>query len=115
MNGLIGLDWGTSSLRAYRFDAAGRIAETRARPWGIRQLPEGGFDAADLSAHRLWGIVFTVLTIAVSVIRRVSVSLYRTAQPVAAVLLIVAMTMTGHYGGNLTHGQTYLIEYSPLH
>jgi 2-dehydro-3-deoxygalactonokinase len=46
MSGLIGLDWGTSSLRAYRLDAAGRIAETRARPWGIRQLPDGGFDAA---------------------------------------------------------------------
>ncbi|MGA0587792.1 2-dehydro-3-deoxygalactonokinase [Dyella sp. KRB-257] len=45
MAGLIGLDWGTSSLRAYRLDA-GTVAEVRARPWGIRQLPEGGFDAA---------------------------------------------------------------------
>lgn len=46
MNGLVGLDWGTSSLRAYRFDAAGRVVETRARPWGIRQLPAGGYPAA---------------------------------------------------------------------
>ncbi|OOG64045.1 2-keto-3-deoxy-galactonokinase [Rhodanobacter sp. B04] len=46
MSGLIGLDWGTSSLRAYWFDAAGEIRGTRARPWGIRHLPEGGFDAA---------------------------------------------------------------------
>lgn len=46
MRGLIGLDWGTSSLRAYRLDAAGRVEETRTRPWGIRQLPNGGFDAA---------------------------------------------------------------------
>lgn len=46
MNGLIGLDWGTSSLRAYRLDGAGHIGETRHRPWGIRQLPDGGFDAA---------------------------------------------------------------------
>jgi 2-dehydro-3-deoxygalactonokinase len=46
MGGLSGLDWGTSSLRAFRFDGAGRIVETRARAWGIRQLPEGGFDAA---------------------------------------------------------------------
>lgn len=46
MHGLIGLDWGTSSLRAWRYDGAGRIAETRARPWGIRQLPDGGYDAA---------------------------------------------------------------------
>lgn len=46
MHGLIGLDWGTSSLRACKLDAAGRVEETRRRPWGIRQLPEGGFDAA---------------------------------------------------------------------
>lgn len=46
MDGLIGLDWGTSSLRAYRLDAAGNLLETRQRAWGIRQLPEGGFDAA---------------------------------------------------------------------
>ncbi|MBD8897518.1 2-dehydro-3-deoxygalactonokinase [Rhodanobacter sp. DHG33] len=46
MSGLIALDWGTSSLRAFRFDATGRLEETRARPWGIRHLPEGGYDAA---------------------------------------------------------------------
>ncbi|MBD8872761.1 2-dehydro-3-deoxygalactonokinase [Rhodanobacter sp. DHB23] len=46
MSGLIALDWGTSSLRAFRFDGAGRLAETRTRPWGIRHLPEGGCDAA---------------------------------------------------------------------
>ncbi len=46
MSGLIGLDWGTSSLRAYWLDEAGEIRETRARPWGLRHLPEGGFDAA---------------------------------------------------------------------
>jgi 2-dehydro-3-deoxygalactonokinase len=52
-DGLIGLDWGTSSLRAYRIDDAGRVVETRERPWGIRQLPPGGFDAAlaDITAH----------------------------------------------------------------
>lgn len=46
MSGLLGLDWGTSSLRAYWLDGQGAIRETRARPWGIRQLPDGGFDAA---------------------------------------------------------------------
>ncbi|WP_158753085.1 2-dehydro-3-deoxygalactonokinase [Dyella sp. S184] len=46
MNGLIGLDWGTSGLRAYWLDEAGAIRETRARPWGIRHLPDGGFDTA---------------------------------------------------------------------
>lgn len=43
---LIGLDWGSSSLRAYLLDESGRVLEMRARSWGIRQLPAGGFDAA---------------------------------------------------------------------
>ena len=46
MNHLIALDWGTSSFRAYLLDAAGVIEETRHKPWGIRQLPEGGFGGA---------------------------------------------------------------------
>jgi 2-dehydro-3-deoxygalactonokinase len=54
MAGLIGLDWGTSSLRAYWLDAGGAVAEVRTRPWGIRQLPEGGFDAAMVEVTAGW-------------------------------------------------------------
>ena len=43
---LIGLDWGTSSLRAYLYDANGAVVASRQQAWGIRQLPEGGFTAA---------------------------------------------------------------------
>ena len=43
---LIGLDWGTSSLRAYLYDAHGKVVASRQRAWGIRHLPEGGFAAA---------------------------------------------------------------------
>ncbi|HEV7776550.1 MAG TPA: 2-dehydro-3-deoxygalactonokinase [Luteibacter sp.] len=46
MTDLIGLDWGTSSLRAYLMDGDGQVRDTRSRPWGIRHLPDGGFDAA---------------------------------------------------------------------
>jgi 2-dehydro-3-deoxygalactonokinase len=47
---LIALDWGTTSLRAYLFDATGAVLATRASSAGIMNLPrpaaEGGFDAA---------------------------------------------------------------------
>lgn len=43
---LIGLDWGTSSLRAYLYDADGKVVASRRESWGIRHLPEGGFTAA---------------------------------------------------------------------
>ena len=43
---LIALDWGTSSLRAYRLGTDGSVLQTRQQPWGILHLPEGGFPAA---------------------------------------------------------------------
>lgn len=47
---LIGLDWGTSSLRAYLFDKTGKVISTRQEPWGIMALPvpaeQGGFPLA---------------------------------------------------------------------
>jgi 2-dehydro-3-deoxygalactonokinase len=45
---LIGLDWGTSSLRAYLFDTAGAVLDSRHCASGIMHLPKpresGGFD-----------------------------------------------------------------------
>jgi 2-dehydro-3-deoxygalactonokinase len=43
---LIALDWGTSALRAYLLGDGGGVLETRVEPWGIMQLPAGGFAAA---------------------------------------------------------------------
>jgi 2-dehydro-3-deoxygalactonokinase len=42
---LIGLDWGTTSFRAYRLDAAGGVLETKSAPVGILRVPAGGFEA----------------------------------------------------------------------
>ena len=36
---LLALDWGTSSLRAYRLGPCGRLLERRHLPWGIMNLP----------------------------------------------------------------------------
>ncbi|CAB3783327.1 putative 2-dehydro-3-deoxygalactonokinase DgoK1 [Paraburkholderia ultramafica] len=47
---LIALDWGTTSLRAYLYDADGQVLARRASAAGIMNLPcsaeHGGFDAA---------------------------------------------------------------------
>ena len=55
---LVALDWGTTSLRAYLFDAAGNVLDTRESTAGIMNLPrpaaEGGFDAAFESACGAW-------------------------------------------------------------
>lgn len=51
---LVALDWGTSSLRAWRLSSAGQVLEERHRPWGILHLPEGGFPAAYASITEGW-------------------------------------------------------------
>lgn len=46
---LIALDWGTSSLRGFLMDGAGRVLDQRASPHGIQNLPLAGpvgFEAA---------------------------------------------------------------------
>ncbi len=43
---LIGLDWGTSSLRGYLLAADGSTIDSVTRPWGIQHLPAGGFGEA---------------------------------------------------------------------
>ena len=43
---MIGLDWGTTSLRAWRFRDGGTLLESREAPRGIMAIPPGGFPAA---------------------------------------------------------------------
>ena len=54
---LIGLDWGSTHLRAYLFDEDGTMRESRALPHGIRQLPAGGFPEAFALAVRGWPLL----------------------------------------------------------
>lgn len=55
---LIALDWGTTSLRAYLFDASGSLLASRNSAAGIMNLPsapeDGGFDAAFEEACGAW-------------------------------------------------------------
>ncbi len=43
---LIGLDWGSSVLRAYVLADGGTVVASRMRPWGIRSVPNNDFAAA---------------------------------------------------------------------
>ncbi|MGH6905748.1 MAG: 2-dehydro-3-deoxygalactonokinase [Geminicoccaceae bacterium] len=41
---MIGLDWGTTSFRAYRLDAAGAVLEAKSAASGILKVPGGDFE-----------------------------------------------------------------------
>ena len=51
---MIGVDWGTTSLRAYRIGAGGAVLDRLDRPGGILTVPEGGFPAALAEAVGPW-------------------------------------------------------------
>ncbi|NKE47897.1 2-dehydro-3-deoxygalactonokinase [Roseomonas frigidaquae] len=51
---MIGVDWGTTSLRAYRIGATGAPEARIDRPGGILTVPEGGFPAALREAIGPW-------------------------------------------------------------
>ncbi len=51
---MIGIDWGTTSLRAYRLDEAGGVLDQRESAQGILSVPEGGFAAVLDATIRPW-------------------------------------------------------------
>lgn len=51
---MIGMDWGTTSLRAYRLGPDGAVTDRLDRPGGILTVPAGGFPAALREAVGAW-------------------------------------------------------------
>ena len=51
---LIGVDWGTSSLRGARLDARGKVLEERGAPLGILNVPDGDFAATFAAQFGDW-------------------------------------------------------------
>lgn len=51
---MIGVDWGTTSLRAYRMGPGGAVTDRLDRPGGILTVPAGGFPAALTEAIGPW-------------------------------------------------------------
>ena len=81
---------------------------------GFLHFTEGSFTGPSGELHRLYGTVVAVVATVVALLR---VSNFASSyQPLffpASLVLLVLVSITGHYGGNLTHGSTYLVEYAP--
>ncbi len=81
---------------------------------GYMHYAEGGFEGSSGIQHRNFGTGLAVIITVVAALR--SSNFARSYTPVflpASVLMFVLVAMVGHYGGNLTHGSTYLFEYAP--
>ena len=80
---------------------------------GYMHFAEGGFDGPAAFRHRLFGTSVAIVTTAVWLLRTRFPQISARTQIATGVLVLALVTVTGHYGGNLTHGDTYLVERAP--
>src|SRR5690554_5807813 len=118
---LVGLEWAARKDRyrdlaaasPYLWGAAA-VSAIATVVLGFMHFAEGGFDGPSATQHRLFGTVLAVLTTLVAALRvsKLAPSYAPLFFPASVVLLLLS-AVTGHYGGNLTHGSSFLVEYAP--
>jgi uncharacterized membrane protein len=79
---------------------------------GYLHFGEGGFTGPSAAAHRLWGTLTAGGAVALWWLARDAGRAGR-LRLAAGIMLLGLISITGHYGGNLTHGTAYLTEYAP--
>ncbi|WP_299552386.1 DUF2231 domain-containing protein [Seonamhaeicola sp.] len=78
----------------------------------------GDYEQGMLDSHFWFGIVTTVLVLVAWLIRTGKIKLQEKQSLKANIstitLIVILLSVTGHYGGNLTHGSDYLTKYMPF-
>ena len=74
---------------------------------GYLHFGEGGFTGPSAEAHRLWGTVTAVAAVAGWWLASRSAGRAGAVRLAAGIAMLVLVSITGHYGGNLTHGTTF--------
>ena len=80
---------------------------------GYMHFSEGGFTGPSATAHRLFGTLLGIACVAAWFVSAKLPVLYKKINVPTGIALLALVTVTGHYGGNLTHGAEYLVEYAP--
>lgn len=97
---------------------AGAISAAFACILGYLLSLGGGYDQDQLNGHMWFGIFTTVLAFFAWLVKidKIQFSFFKKARPNMALLtlLVMVLSVTGHYGGNLTHGSDYLVKYAPF-
>ena len=82
---------------------------------GLLIAETGHYIDENLFMHKIFGLSLTGITF-ISWFLRLSIfsNLFSSSlKTLSNVIVVVLLTLTGHYGGNLTHGETYLVDYAP--
>src|SRR5262252_4527083 len=79
---------------------------------GYMHLAEGKFSGDAATAHRFFGTTVAVFTVVIWWLSR-RPELYKRVNIATGVVVLALVTITGHFGGNLTHGSSFLWQYAP--
>ena len=78
----------------------------------------GDYEESMLDSHLWFGVATTALAFLAWLVRIEKIKIPRFPQfktnIAALTLLVILISLTGHYGGNLTHGSDYLTKYAPF-
>lgn len=80
---------------------------------GYMHFSEGGFTGPSAIAHRALGTSVAIVATLGWLLRSRGENFLPGLRAAICALLVVLVTLTGHFGGNLTHGDTYLVEFAP--
>jgi hypothetical protein len=80
---------------------------------GFMHVSEGGFEGPSVSRHWFFGSSVAVVATATWGLALIAKPLFERTAMWASLVLVLLVSATGHYGGNITHGSTFLVEYAP--
>jgi uncharacterized membrane protein len=93
--------WGAAALSAVLTVALGYL-----------HFAEGAFTGPAATAHRFFGTTVAIVSVLIFWLSR-RPPLYAKVNVATGIAAVVLVAITGHYGGDLTHGSTFLWEYAP--
>lgn len=71
---------------------------------------EGGFDEELLFLHRWMAVAFTTTTILLFFLKSTTSEVLKKAYIPTFIVVMILIAITGHFGGNMTHGEDYLFR-----
>ncbi|HET7133493.1 MAG TPA: DUF2231 domain-containing protein [Gammaproteobacteria bacterium] len=114
------LDWVARRERFRRLEAAApflwggaALSAVLTAVLGYMHFAEGSFAGPTGGAHRFFGTTLAVLTVVLWWLCSRRHELYRTINIVTGLVALLLVSITGHFGGNLTHGESFLWQYAP--
>lgn len=91
----------------------GALSATLSVIFGLALANQGGYDDQALFWHKWLGIGVALISIATWLVYSDRMKALIKGKSILIGSLVLLLVLTGHLGGNLTHGEDYLLQYAP--